>query len=266
MFNQLRKVRFTLPLIFWCAASLAQIKDPTALAQYEEIAHENKGCPENSECDALMGEQILKWKKFLESRPSDQGLAAYTKQVGWPSLFYARASIRSTLAPILFDSHCSLHNPKDSEHKLLKAISFIKSTQGEHAHISKGGVDYKLKLNEVIILSKIVLHLDSKQELVFYLPLGERPLFFHNEELVTLVESEDFYALLHSKKDGSWRFSLPSSALMAKMAGPYAIGDEVKCPEKAHPIAEGFQKTWCRELPDQAGKRVGIVQVFWACD
>lgn len=272
-----RKVRFTVILLLLSLSFKALAQETKgALAQYEEIAHENPGCPENSECDAIMGMQMKNWKTLVARfRNGDQPRAVsekmlheFTTQKGWPSQFYARPEIRSTLAPILFSSRCALHNSKAPTLKLMRAEAFVKDVKDGSATIIKGNTEYKLKIGETIYLQQVIHHKPDKTQQIYWLPLGEKPLFIDGADLYTLVESEDFFSYLKSSPDGSWNLSLtPPGKAEEGLSFYYDQTEEVPCPEEAKkiPLPLGFQRTYCKSLPDKEGKKTGVMQYFWDC-
>lgn len=247
-----------------------------ALAQYEEIAHDNPGCPENSECDALMGMQMKTWKTLAASLKgtnksyalTEKLLQDFTTKKGWPASFYVRPEIRTTLKPILFTSSCALHNSKEPTLKLMRAEAFIKDVKEGSATIVKGNTEYKLKIGETIFLQQVIIHRPDKSKQEYWLPLGEKPLFMEGSELYTLVESEDYFSYLKSSPDGSWNFSVtPPDKANDSVSFYYEQSQEIPCTDeaKAIPIPFGFQRTYCKSLPNMEGKSAGVIQYFWDC-
>jgi hypothetical protein len=269
-----RKARLCLSGILLLICSLAWAEDSKsgALVQYEEVSHAFKGCPENSDCDEEMGQQMLKWKDLVAQELSSdtpklkktQDLSAFVEKHGWHSHFYAKPTLKAVIAPILFSSSCALHNSKDPALVLLKGEAFIKGVKDESAIVSKGNTEYKIKIGENLILQKIIFYPNSKNPpQSYWLPLGEKPLYIEGDQLVALVESFDFYALLKIDPSGNWNFSLPPSGSLLKYTEDI---QEVECPKNAEAVPFGFQKTWCSTLSDKDGAPAGVTQLFWACD
>jgi len=240
------------------------------LQQLEELSHTNKGCPENSECDAEMGQLLDQWKRLAERWLStDKGRALYPKELalvtnkrGWPSEFYARPTIAATLAPVLNTSSCPQHRSKDPTETLLRARAFLKGTHDGHAIFTKGAAEFRLKLGEAIFLQQVVWHHLDKSQKTFYVPLGEKPIYVEGENLVALVESEDLYALLTTTPQGQWTFAAaPESGISQYHDGL----EEIPCPKEAVAIPTGFSKTYCQKITQRDGTAAGVVQLFWAC-
>lgn len=269
-----RKARLCLSgiLLLMCSIGWAEDSKSGALVQYEEVSHTFKGCPENSDCDEEMGQQMLKWKDLVAKELSGDGpklektqrLSAFVEKHGWHTHFYAKPSLKSVIGPILFASGCALHNSKDPSLVLLKGEAFIKGVKDESAIVSKGNTEYKIKIAENLILQKVIFYPNSqKSAQTYWLPLGEKPLYIDGDQLVALAESFDFYAMLKSNPSGDWSFSLPPSESLLKYMEDI---QEVECPKNAETVPFGFQKTWCSTLSDKTGAPAGVTQLFWACD
>lgn len=240
------------------------------IEQLDEIIHVNKGCPENSECDAEMGVLLDQWKRLAQRWLTTQkGRELYSKELalvtakrGWPTEFYARHSISGTLAPVIHSSSCAQHRSKDPTETLVKARAFLKGIKEGHAIFSKGTAEFRLKLGEALFIQQAVFHAADKTLKTFYLPLGEKPVYMEGENLVALVESEDLYALLTATPEGQWSFAAGPEAGVSQ----YLDGlEEVPCPKEAVPVPTGFQKTYCQKIMKRDGTAAGIVQLFWAC-
>ena len=249
--------------------ALAQVP-MSALEQFEAVSHENKGCPENSDCDAEMGKLLDQWKALARRwQTSEAGRTLFPKEVvlvtrkrGWPSEFYARPGIRTTLAPALFSSSCGHHRSKNPTETLMRGLGFIKAVEGQHAVFTKGDTEFRLKLGEAVFLQAVVWHRPSGPPLTYYLPLDEKPLYLEGDALVALVESEDLYALLTVKTEGAWQIAAaPQEGLLQY----HEAQEEVPCPKETAPIPTGFQRTFCKKITDHKGAAAGVVQLFWAC-
>lgn len=272
MHKSYRKVLNLLPFLLLPALSLANPKAQSALEQYEAVAHPNFGCPENSECDAEMGKLLTTWKKVIArwslsmNRPEiiNKEITKATEKLGFPIEFLAKPSIKSTLSPALFDSPCKEHKPKDSTEKLMRGIGFIKGQADGHLIFAKGDTEYRLKLGEVVHLQKVIFFpKDGKPMQVFELPLEEKPLYIEDDQVVTLVESEDLFFLLTINQKGSWSFAIaPTSGISSY----HDYQEEVACPKNALPLPTGFTKTYCQNITNKAQQLVGIVQLFWTCN
>lgn len=265
------KLSFTLTCVVFSQILLATTSAPkNALEQYEAIAHVHKGCPENSQCDAEMGQLLESWKNSASrwaqfkgpTSVLNQELAQWISNTGWPTEFYAHEAISSTLAPILYTSSCSQHRKPQAQTVLLRAQAFVKGSDAGELIAVKGKTEYRLKLSDSLVAQTVIHHRPDKTQVRFYLPLGERPLYIDNDELVTLAESEDFYALLMIPKAGAWR----AQALAGEPVSDYQdFQTDVACPTNAPSTLTGFQKTYCRTISDKNLKPNGVVQLFWDC-
>src|SRR5690606_6035740 len=82
---------------------------------WEDIAHENSGCPENSQCSKEMGKKMQDFKKFLDRTQDETNFTAqlenYRLKNGIPIKFLM-ANEAPTLDPIVWDSRCEEHRTK----------------------------------------------------------------------------------------------------------------------------------------------------------
>ncbi len=242
----------------------------SALDQFEAVSHENKGCPENSECDAEMGQLLEQWKSLARRwQTTEKGRTLFAKELvlittkrGWPSEFYARPGVRSTLAPALVSSACSQHRSKNPAESLMRGIGFIKAVENEHVVFTKGNTEFRLKLGEAVFLQTVIWHKPAGGTQHYYLPLEEKPLYIDGEELVSLVESEDLYVLLTLGPSGQWKFqAAPEFGLLQY----HENQEEVPCPKGAIGPPIGFLRTFCKKITNKQGTPAGLVQLFWAC-
>jgi len=249
----------------------AQTVTPAALEQLESVNHHNKGCPENSECDAEMGLMLDQWKRLVmrwatrASAEVARELMAVTNKRGWPSEFYARSATKTTLGPALSASNCRAHRSNNPAQELLKGKAFIKGVEKDEAIFIKKDAEFRLKLGEAVFLQPVhyFVNAQTTKPETFYLPLQERPLYMQGDRLVALVESEDFYALLTTASSGLWSFA-PAPA--DDISHLLTDADELKCPAAAQPLPTGFERTYCKTITTKEGKPAGIVQLFWACN
>ena len=92
-------MRLTYLLIFITLSGFAQnkprihvIPNPQSL---EDFDHEFKGCPENSECDQVMGHMLSRWKLLIsklkeipDTNKNAQALELFRAKYGIPAEFY----------------------------------------------------------------------------------------------------------------------------------------------------------------------------------
>src|SRR5690606_8281239 len=95
---------------------------------WSDLAHPNRGCPENSTCSKPMGEKILKFKNFLQANKDKKNfsnlLEDFRKKNGLPIQFLMQGE-NISLDPVIWDSRCELHRSKDKAHAVLKAMLFF---------------------------------------------------------------------------------------------------------------------------------------------
>ena len=237
---------------------------------YEDFAHVNKGCPENSECDEVMGQLLLDWKKLAErwenlaSSVKEKEMQEHMLKRGWPVEFYTKGSARSGLNPVLFSSSCSVHNPKDEPlNKIWRGQGFIKGSDKGQVVFSRGDTEFKIKQGELLTLRPIILHPEGGAVQKYLIPLDENPAYLEKGKMMLLVESEGVYALLGIPVDGAWQVQLAPSD---DISSYFEDRSDVACPQGV-PTAElpWFPKSHCQKILDKdSGKQI-IAQFFWAC-
>lgn len=245
---------------------------PVKSLTYQDFAHPNKGCPENSDCDEVMGKLLEKWKKLAErwetSLPrsiKEKEMQTQLAQLGWPVEFYVKSQAKSGLNPILFSSQCSLHNPKDKPtDRIWRGQAFVKGTEKDMILFSRGDTEFKIKQGELLHLRPVVIFEADQAPKKYFLPIHESPVYLQKEKLHVVVESEGVYAMLAIPTEGLWEVHLtPESGL-----GTYFDDkSDVKCPKEAlAPEAPWFQHTHCEKIMNKDTGKMVIAQYFSACE
>jgi hypothetical protein len=248
----------------------ARPQTPANLEQLEAVNHPNKGCPENSDCDPEMGLMLDQWKRLVTrwaARPSSEvarELALVTNKRGWPSDFYARPAIKTTLSPALSDSACKAHRSNNPAQVLMRGKAFLKGVEKDEAIFVKKDTEFRLKLGEAVFLQPVHYFATGKTTaLTYHLPLEEGPLYIQGDKMVSLIESEDFYSLLSVPTSGMWTFTVPPAEDVSQLL---ANAEQVKCPDFALALPIGFERTYCKTITTKDGKPAGVVQLFWSCN
>jgi len=250
-------------------ALLGVLLSANAFAQpqcYEDLAHEHKGCPENSVCDAEMGQALLRWSaqvarwKEAASPQTLSEIRAELRTRGIPVEFYTLPAAQSGHRPVSWASECQAHNPKPPAARVYRGRGFVKGTAPGHVLVQRGNTEHRVPAGELLQLGRV--RLLGARPVDFYLPLGEQPLYFSAGKLHALVEVDDFYLLLAVPETGAWEASLPSPEGHRRAQDTL---EDVACPPDALPIAAPFLSTRCRRVLDiDSGKPV-VVQLFLGC-
>lgn len=219
---------------------------------YEDLAHENKGCPENSICSAASGKAMKRWDKFLKSaqRHKDytRKLESYRQKHGLPITFLAKKEASIGIDPIFFNSRCAHHNPKDRpKSKVFKGIQFFKN-------------DPK---SDSVLLGPARLYADEKP-IDFGLPYEETPIMIKDKKLIVPRDHENIYYHLSIDQSGKWSVSRPASKLLSKAMQET---EDIACPkdEKELPNQGLFLKTYCKKIWNADLEKAQTIKLAWAC-
>ena len=237
---------------------------------YEDFAHANRGCPENSECDEVMGKLLQQWKQLttrwaeLPAAQKLKEMQEHLKKHGWPVEFYTKTAAKSGLNPAFYSSPCPHHNPKDAPlNRIWKGLAFLKGMEAGQIIASRGDTEFKLKPSELLYLQPVYVLTEGRPAEKYLLPLDERPIFLEKGKLRVLVESEDQYVILGVGLDGPWEVQLPPEE---GLSAYFDDREEVACPADApKPEAPWFQKGHCQKIMNKDTGKTVIAQFFWAC-
>lgn len=248
-----------------------QTAEPAKSLTYQDFAHPNKGCPENSDCDEVMGKLLDKWKKLAERWESDLPRSTKVKemqlqlsQFGWPVEFYVKSQAKSGLNPILLSSTCSLHNPKDKPNdRIWRGQAFVRGTEGELVLFSRGDTEFKIKQADLFHLRPVIVYENDQPPKKFFLPIEENPIYLEKGKLQVVVESEGVYAMLGIPTDGLWEVHLSPESGLSEY---FEDRTDVDCPKDAAKTeAPWFQFTHCQKLMNKDTGKAVVAQYFSAC-
>lgn len=214
---------------------LKKIKDLT----YEDLAHENPGCPENSSCSEEMGRITGIFTDILKSKNNTNKLKKFFDKYGLPLNHFTRNTDKDT---IFFSSRCRQHNPKEGE-KTVEAFRYLKV----------------LKMTTEQIFEKVDI-LDD--DLSYYIPLRDTPYFIKNGKLVILKEFEDLSYYLSISSNGKITPIKPSKDDL-KTAFKYSE-NILECPENKD-LNNYFLGSYCRQIYNFDKKKVQVARIDWAC-
>lgn len=249
--------------------SVPQIKVLPGPKSMEDYEHQYKGCPENSECDQVMGLQITRWKELIKRIKDDKidgpskikFLELFREKYGIPVEFYTNQSSQLGFKPILFDSHCKDHNIKDGK-KILKGISFLKSISKEKAVAWRDQTQIEVPLGEIMIPQPVTVY-EGTSTTVYQLPIGEQPLFIKNKELFVIQEEEDLFFALKIGPSGAWKIEYID---MSNLSTWDDKRSEVPCPkDKVDVTPKPFGVTYCKSIWNEDTKSSVVVKLHLGC-
>lgn len=255
-------MKYLLALIPFSLGILAQNITPKQIAQlkgktditYDDLAHENQGCPENSLCSKEMGIKMKRWKKFMEKMASENSkrpsraaakIESFRAQYGLPVAFLADKESVLSIDPILFSSRCAHHNPKEKSQTTYKAIQFFKNNPASQAARFDPATLYEKNNNKA-----------------FLLPYEETPIMIDKGALVLSREHEDFFYHLAIDKDGKWKVVSPKKSDLSKALENM---ENAECPKELVEKSKDHLKMYCKKIWNADEKKAQVVRLAWAC-
>lgn len=213
---------------------------------YADLAHENPGCPENSECSKANGKRLLQWESLLKQHGKNPKQLAkkvenFRKKNGIPTLFLAKDSekLKQSIDPIIWDSRCRHHNLKDKD-KIIKGMKFFINNPK----------------SKDIIFTSIKIGKNS-----YEIPYGDQALMVWNKSLVIIKNYDDYLYQLSVNDQGQWKvINLPSHLLKK---GRISKSD-VPCEKKALPD-QYFLGSYCTKIWNEDIKDYQVAQQSWSC-
>lgn len=241
-------------------------KNPESL---DDFAHPNKGCPENSECDQVMGSMLQKFKILVEKLDSgefDQNYKAkemekFRISFGLPVNFYTQQKADQSFKPLLHTTPCKNHNPRDKTlSQILLGEAFIKKIDSKKGFIQRGNTLHEIPIGELFAPAPVEVFFDSRP-LKFYIPLGDKPLYIKDKSLIILREVEGFYYVLKISSNGDWQVIPFDMSLI----GQYSEKNtKVECAlDKS--LSPTFDTNYCENIWSEDLKKTILVKYYRGC-
>lgn len=267
-------MRITFLLFFVSFAAFSQttpqiqvMKDPKNI---EDFDHQFKGCLENSECDQVMGMQLTRWKNLTNKLKEDSMDGAkkakfvelFRSKEGVPAEFYTYQKSQQGFKPMLFDSPCKEHNPKDRTKKVLKGTSFVMGLSKDKATIWRDQAKLEIPVGELVIPQPVAVY-NGATPVVYQLPLGDQPLFIKNNLLHILREDDGFFYDLTIAQDGTWKVDYLD---FSKLSDYEDKRSETTCPKDATKLAPAmFGVEFCKNIWNEDLKKSVVVKMHLGC-
>lgn len=235
----------------------------------EDFEHQFKGCPENSECDQVMGLQLTRWKDLINKIKEDKitpvhktkFLELFRSKYGIPVEFYTSQKSQQGFKPLLFDSQCKDHSQKGKE-KVLKGMSFLKSLSSQNAIVWRDQTQIEVPVGEILVPQPVIVYSDTKH-VEFKLPLGDQPLYIQNKDLIVLKEEDGFFYALRVKQNGEWKIEYLD---FTKLSEWEEKRSEVTCPKDKSKLApKEFGVEFCKSIWDEDLKKNVVVKMHTGC-
>lgn len=245
--------------------SSPQVKVLPEASLPHEFIHENLGCQENSECDPVMGHQIHQWQKLikdpqLKGKEKRQALARHLKEKGLPTEFYTIQKVNRFFKPMLFNSHCRDHNPKEGE-KTLRGTAFLKELSPSKAIIWRDQTDIEFKPDEQLVAQPIKAYFDELPQ-NYLVGLDDQPLYLKDKKLYILKEYDEEFFLLEVAPDGKWQI------VDMDLANINTFEDRkthIDCPPSSSPMPKEFSVKFCKGIWDETSKKLIPVEMYQGC-
>lgn len=256
------------PLLSAAAPEIKVIADPTSA---EDFDHQNKGCPENSECDPVMGLQMQNWKtlvkKLAESVVSSdkniQEVEEFRAKSGVPVEFYTYKKSQQGFKPIFFNSPCKDHNPKIQENRVLRGTAFIKSMTKDKAVVWRDQTQIEVPLSDLLIPQPVTVFFPTGA-VTYFIPIDDQPLFIKEKALHILREDEGFFYILRVEPAGDWKIA---DIDLTKLSDWEDKREYVTCPpEKEKKTPKEFGVTFCKSVWDEDVKKTVVVRMHAGCN
>lgn len=213
---------------------------------YDDLAHENIGCPENSECSPSNGKKLETWLKILKGYSKDPKvlsikLERHRKKTGLPINFLSHDTqpMKQSLDPVIWDSRCRHHNIKDQT-KIIKGLKFFRNNPKSKS----------------VIFTKVFIGKD-----VYEIPYGDQPLMIWRDGLIVIKHYDDYLYHLSISSDGKWKVVHVPPKLIKK--GRISKSN-TQCKERAKPN-EYFLGTYCSKIWNEDKKDYELVEQQWPC-
>jgi hypothetical protein len=213
------------------------------------MKHENPGCPLNSECSKESGKLISTWEKLLKStneKNQYKKISTFHKEHGLPIEFLTTQKSKIALDPVLWDSRCRLHNPKNPNNNILKGVKFLKnSPKSEH-----------------VIFTPITLY-SGTEKVLYEVPYQDQPILIKNNKIIVLKDYDDYYYQLAIGPNGKFEVANLPHTLISKALSQKI--KETKCPEEMKFNDNYFKKTYCQKILDLDTNSLKTIQYAWSC-
>jgi hypothetical protein len=257
---------FSLSVFSESPPDIKVIPGPKSLEDFE---HQFKGCLENSECDQVMGLQLTRWKDLINkvrdnNMPvvkKNQFLELFRSKYGIPVEFYTDQKSQQGFKPLLFDSACKNHNPKEGP-KILRGMAFVKSLSKEKAVIWRDQAQIEVPVGELLMPQPVFVYGTTEPQ-QYLLPLGDQPLFIKNKDLYILKEEDGFFYTLKIGPNGDWKVENTDFSRLSEWEDKR---NEVPCPvDKTKLAPKSFEVEFCKSIWSEDLKKAVVVKMHQGC-
>ena len=221
--------------------------DKLEKVSYADLAHENKGCPENSICSPESAQKFSHWDNFIQAlskTPKESWtpkLNKYLYEYGLPVNFLASEDDAKKIPGAFWSSRCRHHNLLNQK-KIYKGITFLKE--------SKTTPD--IKLDEVTIL-------ETKE--IYHLPYQHGPIMIWNNQMVFTLEFDSVIFHVGVSSEGKWKVvDIPSKEINL------AINEiqRISC-ERQFRATKWHTELICKKIWNNKMQATQTLAMSWSC-
>lgn len=216
--------------------------------KYQVMEHPNPGCPINSECSKTSGKLMQAWTTLTEktnAKNTTKALKNFKQKNGLPIQILARKDIYQKADPILWNSRCEIHNPKNPNKTIYRGYLFLKKLKHDQA-----------------VFTTVDLY-EGKKKTRYNIPYGDQISVIKNNQLIVLKDYEDFYYKLAISPNGDFQpVSLPNSLVQKALNRKIK---EIECPDEQEIDEDFFKKSYCQKVLDLDTNRLRLIQFSWSC-
>lgn len=262
-------ILFLAQSLFAAGPEIKVIAEPKSAEDFE---HVNKGCPENSECDTVMGHQMKTWKDLVKRLAETEALTAeqkvaeaesFRERSGIPSEFYTYKKSQQGFRPLYFNSPCKEHNPKSEENKVLRGSAFLKGVKAGKAIVWRDQAQIEVPVGELFIPQPVTVFYPTGA-VTYQLPIDDQPLFIRDKALHIVKEDEGFFFVMRVEPGGDWKVV---NIDLTKLSEWEDKRGYVTCPvEKEKKTPKEFGVTFCKSVWDEDLKRPVVVRMHAGCN
>lgn len=234
--------------------------------------HQNSGCPENSECDQVMGLQYKRWQNLLRnlqlkeksSQKQGQYVQGHLELYGIPVEFYTTHKSAKTFRPIYYNSPCREHNPKDKPlERVLRAMSFVKKTSKDTVTIWRDQAQLEIPFSDDLVFADLDITTDEGVQ-TLKVPLDEEPLYLTKNGPVFLREDDGLFYALQIDYNGVWKvinLDMTTLSNYESKKRSTQCGEKEKGPKLSGP----FNVAICKDIWDDSAKKLRPVVLRRGC-
>lgn len=249
---------------------------------YSDLMHENPGCPENSICSKAMGEKIKRWEDFLSALKAKRTtnnsqltnaarLEKFRKEHGIPVMFLANKDSVLSLDPLLYNSRCEIHNPKDKSKTIFKAMQFFRNDpESKSAQLDPVSAYPLPTSKQAEKKSGIIKKVKNQKEISYRIPYQESPIMIQNGALILAREYNDFFYYVSFAENGKWKVVSPKQELISKALQSM---ENIPCPKESYAESytdstgpnKNYLKSFCKKIYNADTKTMSGVRMPWSC-